>query len=100
MHIQYGSGAIDGFLSNDIISVAGITAKNQTFAEVTSESGMSFIFGKLDGIVGMAFPSISADGVTPWFDNLWAQKYVTTTSLFICCTSTNTTYSLHLQVGC
>lgn len=62
-NITYGSGAVTGFLSQDTNSVGGIDVKGQVFGEVTSESGLSFLFGKTDGIVGMAFPSIAVDGV-------------------------------------
>jgi len=74
--IQYGSGAVKGFLSQDVASMGGLAVKNQVFAEVTSESGLSFIFGKLDGIVGLAWPSISVDGITPYFQQLMAEGQV------------------------
>jgi cathepsin D len=74
--IQYGSGGIKGFLSEDTCAVGPIPVTAQTFGEVTSESGVSFLFGKLDGILGMAFQSIAADGITPVFDNMVSQGAV------------------------
>lgn len=76
LNITYGSGGITGFLSQDIVSVGPVKVKNQIFGEVTSESGLSFLFAKMDGIVGMAFASISVDGVTPLFDNMVNQSLV------------------------
>lgn len=63
--IQYGSGGVKGFVSNDVVTVSGVTVKNVDFGEVTSLKGPSFIVGKFDGILGMAFPKISVLGMTP-----------------------------------
>lgn len=65
--IQYGSGACSGFLSVDHVTLADIVVKNQTFAEITHEPSVAFIAGKFDGILGMAFDTISVDKVTPIF---------------------------------
>jgi len=74
--IQYGSGGVKGFQSVDTVSVGPVKVKNQIFGEVTEESGISFLFGKLDGIVGMAFKAISVNGITPLFDNMFNQSLV------------------------
>ena len=73
--ILYGSGPVNGYLSQDTVAVGDITVNNQVFAEVTNASGlgMAFAVGHFDGILGLAWPSISVDGVTPVFLNMMSQ---------------------------
>jgi phytepsin len=74
--IQYGSGAVSGYLSSDDLVIGGLIVKNQTFAEVTGEPGIAFIAAGFDGVLGLAFDSISVDHVTPVWYNLLAQNLV------------------------
>lgn len=68
--IRYGSGSVEGVLSDDVVRVADLQVRNQTFGEVITETGISWLFAKIDGILGMAYPSISVEGVVPVWDNI------------------------------
>lgn len=80
--IQYGSGGVSGFVSQDDVTVGDIKVTGQLFGEVTKESGTSFLVGKLDGILGMAFASISVDGLPTVFDNMVQQGSVQENKFF------------------
>lgn len=45
----------------------------QVFAEATSLSAMPFIFAKFDGVLGMGYPDVAIDGITPVFDRIMSQ---------------------------
>lgn len=76
LEIRYGSGAIKGFFSNDHVTLGNVQAKNITFGEATTLSGVSFIAAKFDGILGMGFRSISINHVITIFEALYEQKQI------------------------
>ncbi|XDB58310.1 PREDICTED: renin [Capra hircus] len=74
--IYYGSGNVKGFLSQDLVTVGGITV-TQTFGEVTELPLRPFMLAKFDGVLGMGFPAQAVGGVTPVFDHILAQRVLT-----------------------
>jgi len=75
--IQYGSGSMEGFVSYDKVCLADdVCADNQGFAEATKEPGLAFIAAKFDGILGMGYPDIAVNNITPVYNTLMQQKKV------------------------
>ncbi|EHB10530.1 Renin [Heterocephalus glaber] len=71
--IRYGSGKVKGFLSQDVVTVGGITV-TQTFGEVTELPLIPFMLAKFDGVLGMGFPAQAVGGITPVFDHILSQR--------------------------
>ncbi|GMF01230.1 unnamed protein product [Ambrosiozyma monospora] len=54
-----------GFVSQDTLNLGDLTIPKQDFAEATSEPGLAFAFGKFDGILGLAYDTISVNHIVP-----------------------------------
>lgn len=71
-HIQYGSGDVKGFFSQDHVTLADdIVVKDQKFAEVQDAGGLGvgYIMGQFDGILGLGFEGLSLGGAHTVFKN-------------------------------
>jgi len=68
--IHYGTRSLEGIISNDILRVGDIAVKHQDFGESVKEPGLTFAFGKFDGIFGLGYDRISVKGVVPPFYNM------------------------------
>jgi len=72
--IMYGSGPVSGKFGQETVTLGDdYTVEGQTFAAADSTNGLGMTYGKakFDGILGLAFPTISRDpGVNTIIPNL------------------------------
>lgn len=74
--IRYGTGAVEGFISHDVMNVGGLSINNQGFGETTKMPGLTFAFAKFDGIMGLGYDTISVAGVIPPLYNMVKQGLI------------------------
>ncbi|XWS42279.1 hypothetical protein CRYUN_Cryun16bG0001300 [Craigia yunnanensis] len=74
--INYVSGSISGFFSQDNVEVGGLVVKDQVFIEATREGSLTFVLAKFDGILGLGFQEISVGNATPVWYNMVNQDLV------------------------
>jgi len=80
--IEYGADsnggniALSGFESQETVNIAGYSIQNQVFSEITDVPETAFLKSKFVGIFGLGFSSISINGITPPFYNLWTQGLI------------------------
>ena len=56
---------MEGYVSQDTLAIGDLIIPKQDFAEATSEPGLAFAFGKFDGILGLAYNTISVNKIVP-----------------------------------
>uniref|UniRef100_A0A8C9NKT7 Embryonic pepsinogen-like n=1 Tax=Serinus canaria TaxID=9135 RepID=A0A8C9NKT7_SERCA len=74
LSVHYGTGEMEGIVGSDTITVASLVDTNQLFGLSTAEPGRFFVHVQFDGILGLGYPNLAADGITPVFDNLVNQS--------------------------
>uniref|UniRef100_A0A2R9A1L9 Peptidase A1 domain-containing protein n=1 Tax=Pan paniscus TaxID=9597 RepID=A0A2R9A1L9_PANPA len=77
LSIQYGTGSMWGLLGYDTVTVSNIVDPHQTVGLSTQEPGDIFTYSEFDGILGLAYPSLSV----PVFDNMM-QRHLLAQDLF------------------
>lgn len=74
--LQYGTGSCKGFLSTDATGLGGVTIKNFTFGEVTTEAADVFGQAPFDGILGLGPAKAAIDQVPMPMAQLVAQGII------------------------
>ena len=74
--ILYGSGAVQGVIDADDVSIGGLSAAGHLFAETTKEPGPTWAVARFDGILGFGWPEIAVNDIPPYFNTLMAQGKV------------------------
>jgi hypothetical protein len=74
LFIPYGTGFVAAYLSTDKVSL-GVAVPNCEFGEALYMADF-FADQPIDGILGLAYPRIAADGVVPVFDRMFQQGLV------------------------
>ncbi|KAK4835689.1 hypothetical protein QYF36_013101 [Acer negundo] len=74
--INYGSGSISGFFSQDKVEVGDLVVTDQVFIEATKEGSLTFVLAKFDGILGLGFQEISVGDAVPVWYNMVKQGLV------------------------
>ncbi|KAJ1548542.1 Vacuolar protease A [Cladochytrium tenue] len=63
--IQYGTGALEGIISNDVLTIGDVVITGQDFGESVKQPGIVFAVGRFDGILGLGFDNIAVNHVVP-----------------------------------
>jgi pepsin A len=74
LDVHFGTGELKGPHGIDHFRVGPFTVPNQTFALIEEQTGQVFHDVPFEGILGLAFPSMSANHVKPFFDTVIDSK--------------------------
>jgi hypothetical protein len=72
--IMFGTGELKGALHVDTYRVGPMEVKAQPFAMIREMTGEVFASFPFEGILGLAFKSLSFGGITPFFERVIEQK--------------------------
>ena len=75
--ITYGKGSASGYLSQDSVTIGGLTATDQIFAEATEWSDLLIsCVEPMSGILGFAMKAASEDGSNTLIESLHSQNQI------------------------
>jgi hypothetical protein len=72
--IKFGTGELKGPLHCDTYSVGPMQVSKQCFAMIRQMNGHVFSSFQFEGILGLAFKSLSFEGIQPFFEHVIEQK--------------------------
>ncbi|XP_046719797.1 gastricsin-like [Silurus meridionalis] len=72
-YLGYGFGSISGIFGYDTVTLSGIQIPNQVIGLSTNEPSQTFLMAPFDGILGLAYRSISIVNAMPLMDNMMQQ---------------------------
>ncbi|KAJ2798223.1 aspartic proteinase precursor [Coemansia helicoidea] len=70
--LYFGSDLLEGYLSQDTVTVGGVSLKGQPIAEVTKGFGPSFASSRFDGVFGLGYDTDSVEGMAPPFFHMYS----------------------------
>ncbi|KFP44309.1 Embryonic pepsinogen, partial [Chlamydotis macqueenii] len=70
LSIFYGTGNMEGIVGSDTVTVASLVDTDQLFGLSTTELGQFFVYVTFDGVLGLGYPNLAADGITLVFDKM------------------------------
>jgi len=73
--IRYGTGSMTGFVCHDVLTIGDLQVEVD-FAAATNEPGATFKVAKFDGILGLGWPTIAVDGITPVMQRMAAERVI------------------------
>ncbi|XP_057583352.1 pregnancy-associated glycoprotein 2-like [Hippopotamus amphibius kiboko] len=67
-NFKYGPWNIEGILAYDTVRIMNLVALDQKFGLSVNQSGLDHAI--YDGVLGLGYPSLTSEWITPVFDNL------------------------------
>lgn len=74
--ILYEIGSLEGFLTLDTLTIAGLEIKEQNFGQAISVSSEYFLQQKFDGVIGFGFSKTDSFGLPSPLANIHSQKII------------------------
>lgn len=76
LQIEFGTGRITGPEAIDDFHIGPFSVYKQTFGMIQSEEGRVFEEIPVEGILGLAFPAMAANGIRPFVDGIIENKAI------------------------
>ncbi|CAJ1363184.1 unnamed protein product [Effrenium voratum] len=76
LQIEFGTGRIAGPEGVDDFHIGPFSVYKQTFGMIESEDGRVFEEVPVEGILGLAFPAMAANGIRPFVDGIIENKAI------------------------